>query len=338
LALALEACKSYARATPPKVRFTVADTAVAFEAHPGDGRGRPAVEASASPEVVPPVFACVPPVPLLPPTPFTAPPVPTASPAPPDACDVEVVPDVPPFAGVPPLSVAPPSESDVEPPLPVVLLGVPAELEQPARNETASAAFVNSLLVKPIIGFGLTWNAPFGKQAAPWFHPPRTSGMVRGTVSEGQKPAPERVKMGVLTSLIGFRLRRAQLVVYEDFLSDAPRGLTPGYAAILILVDANPEMTQTELGLAIQVDKSTFAITLNRLETRGLLRRVRSNVDRRQKMLRLTNKGAGTLRAVLSHVKRHEARVFANLSAAERESLTALLKKIGVPGRVGTLA
>lgn len=141
--------------------------------------------------------------------------------------------------------------------------------------------------------------------------------------------------MGVLGSLIGFRLRMAQLAVYEDFLSDSPAGLTPGHAAIVILVAANPEMTQQELCEAIRVDKSTFAITLNRLEKRGLLRRVRSRMDRRQNMLRLTKKGASTLRAILTHVQRHEKRVFANLSDTERGQLMTLLKKVGAPQRTG---
>jgi len=138
----------------------------------------------------------------------------------------------------------------------------------------------------------------------------------------------EPVNLGILASLIGFKLRMAQLAVYEDFLSDAPRGLTPGPAGILVLVDANPEMTQQRLCEVLHVDKSTFALMLNRLEARGLVRRIRSNVDRRQKTLRLTTKGAATLRAIVAHVKRHEQRVFANLSVAERQSLAALLKKI----------
>lgn len=141
------------------------------------------------------------------------------------------------------------------------------------------------------------------------------------------------MNLGALASLIGFRLRMAQVAVYEDFLSDAPRGLTPGPAAILILVDANSDMTQQRLCEVVHLDKSTFAIMLNRLEARGLLRRIRSNVDRRQKTLRLTTKGAATLRAILAHVKRHEQRVFANLSAAERQSLVALLKKIPKLGK-----
>jgi DNA-binding MarR family transcriptional regulator len=126
----------------------------------------------------------------------------------------------------------------------------------------------------------------------------------------------------------------AQLTVYEDFLSDSPGPrMTPGNAGVIILIDANPEMTQQQLCEAIRVDKSTFAITLNRLAERGLVRRVRSRKDRRQNLLRLTKKGATMLEAIVKHVERHERRVFARLTRPEQKRLVALLKKIGDPRR-----
>jgi DNA-binding MarR family transcriptional regulator len=152
------------------------------------------------------------------------------------------------------------------------------------------------------------------------------------TVPE-RTPAPAQVNLGILASLIGFRLRMAQLAVYEDFLSDSPGPrLTPGLSAIIILVDSNPEMTQQQLCEAIRVDKSTFAITLNRLAERGLIRRVRSRKDRRQNMLRLTKKGKTMLQAIRTHVDRHEQRVFASLSATERKQLVRILSKVGKLG------
>jgi DNA-binding MarR family transcriptional regulator len=141
-----------------------------------------------------------------------------------------------------------------------------------------------------------------------------------------------RLNLGPLARLLGFRLRRAQLVVYEDFRRDAPAAqLAPGQVGMLVIIDENPELTQQELCEGIGVDKSTFAISLDRLADRGLLRRVRSEDDRRRNSLRLTAKGKETLRAMLAHVERHERRVFARLSAVERHQLMEMLKKIGEP-------
>ncbi len=140
------------------------------------------------------------------------------------------------------------------------------------------------------------------------------------------------LNLGPLARLLGFRLRRAQLVVYEDFRRHAPPAqLAPGQLGILVIIDENPEMTQQQLCEGIGVDKSTFAISLDRLADRGLLRRMRSEDDRRRNSLRLTAKGKATLRAMLLHAERHERRVFARLSAVERQQLMEMLKKIGEP-------
>lgn len=135
-----------------------------------------------------------------------------------------------------------------------------------------------------------------------------------------------------LPSLLGFRLRRAQLVVYEDFQRDSPAPkLAPGQYGILVVIDTNPDMTQQQLCEGMGIDKSTFAISLDRLADRGLIRRVRSEEDRRRNSLRLTSRGAATLKAMAAHIERHERRVFAILTPTEREQLLLILNKLGEP-------
>jgi DNA-binding MarR family transcriptional regulator len=153
--------------------------------------------------------------------------------------------------------------------------------------------------------------------------------------SHTQEPATlegrSGLNLGPLARVIGYRLRRAQLAVYEDYQRDAPAPVAPSQLGILVIIEENPEMTQQQLCEGIGVDKSTFAIRLDRLADRGLLRRVRSEDDRRRNSLRLTAKGKATVRTMLVHVERHERRIFARLSALEREQLMELLKKIGEP-------
>lgn len=135
---------------------------------------------------------------------------------------------------------------------------------------------------------------------------------------------------GPLTDLVGYRLRKAQIAAYQGFMTgqDAP-GLTPGQVGVLILIDRNPALTQQTLSYGIGVDKSTLVATLDRLTERGLIRRVRSAVDRRQNELRLTPKGKKTLHDALGYIDRHEMNLTSRLSADERETLIALLHKIG---------
>jgi DNA-binding MarR family transcriptional regulator len=145
-----------------------------------------------------------------------------------------------------------------------------------------------------------------------------------------QRSGAQDLDHGVLSSLIGFRLRKAQLAIYADFMRGAPvRRLTPGQLAILIFVDRNPDMTQQQLCDRMLVEKSTLVVRLHRLAERGLIKRVRSTADRRQNLLELTHKGAATLERMLAFVAEHERKVTARLSEKERKQLLQLLVKIG---------
>lgn len=135
--------------------------------------------------------------------------------------------------------------------------------------------------------------------------------------------------VGPLNDFVGYRLRKAQLAVYDDFVKGQPGApLTPGLFGVLVLIDRNPDVTQQQLCEGIGVDKSTLVVTLHRLTDRGLIKRVRSTEDRRQNGLRLTAKGVARLRAMIQYVRGHERRITAGLSAAESKQLAELLARV----------
>jgi DNA-binding MarR family transcriptional regulator len=132
-----------------------------------------------------------------------------------------------------------------------------------------------------------------------------------------------------MNDFVGYRLRRAQLAVYDDFVDGQQSSpLTPGLVGVLVLIDRNPDITQQQLCEGIGIDKSTLVVTLHRLTDRGLIKRVRSTEDRRQNGLRLTAKGVTKLRTTLAYVRRHERKITALLSAAESKQLVELLARI----------
>lgn len=140
-------------------------------------------------------------------------------------------------------------------------------------------------------------------------------------------------EFGPLLAFVGFRLRTAQLVMYDDFLREAPvAGLTPGQFAIMLLVEHNPGLTQQSLSDGIHIEKSTLVVRLHRLEERGLLRRIRSDNDRRSNVLEVTPEGKKCLRTMLSFVRQHEERVLSELTSSERQALLKLLGKVMLAG------
>jgi DNA-binding MarR family transcriptional regulator len=151
-------------------------------------------------------------------------------------------------------------------------------------------------------------------------------------IAKRRKPGrggPMTFSYGLLPGLIGYHVRRAQVAVFQDFVrSLAELQLTPGQFGVLVLIDANPGLNQTQLGRALGIDRSTVVAVIDRLEGRGLVRRAPSPDDRRSYALRLSAAGKRQLAAALPRVREHEARLARDLSAAEQAQLIALLDRI----------
>jgi DNA-binding MarR family transcriptional regulator len=131
---------------------------------------------------------------------------------------------------------------------------------------------------------------------------------------------------GMLPGLLGYRLRLAQQTVFRDFAKSVAE-LSPGRVGILLLIDANPGVTQSALALAVGLDRSTMVGLVDTLEERRLIERRRGE-DRRTNGLWLTRPGRGLLARLKKRIELHERRVAGRLSAAERAQLIALLEKL----------
>jgi DNA-binding MarR family transcriptional regulator len=131
---------------------------------------------------------------------------------------------------------------------------------------------------------------------------------------------------GMLSGLLGYRLRLAQQIVFRDF-SRTVAELSPGRVGILLLIDANPGVTQSDLAHAVGLDRSTMVGLVDTLEDRHLIERRRGE-DRRTNGLWLTRAGRSLLGRLKKRIDLHERRVAARLNAAERAQLIALLEKL----------
>jgi len=134
------------------------------------------------------------------------------------------------------------------------------------------------------------------------------------------------LKPGMLPSLLGYRLRLAQQTVFRDFSASVPE-ISPGRVGILLLVDANPGVTQSRLAQAVSLERSTMVGVLHALEGRALIER-RRGADRRTNGLWLTPEGRALVARLKRRIQVHERRVAARLSPAEREQLIGLLEKV----------
>ena len=136
--------------------------------------------------------------------------------------------------------------------------------------------------------------------------------------------------LGPLPDLIGYHLRRAQSAVFQDFAASMDgAGITPGQFGVLALIDCNAGLSQTRLAEILGIDRSTLVAVIDKLERQGLVERATRPNDRRSHALRLSQTGKTRYQAWAQQVRRHEHRIAKRLSPRERQTLIALLQRIG---------
>lgn len=134
-----------------------------------------------------------------------------------------------------------------------------------------------------------------------------------------------------LDDLLGYRIELAHLIAIEDARQAlAPFGLTPAKLTALLLVRANPGCDQTALGKALSVNRSSAMKLVNVLVDRGLIER-RPGRDLRTNALHLLPGGEERVAEMLDRLTESDRRLAVSLTAVERATLMALLKKLRKP-------
>jgi DNA-binding MarR family transcriptional regulator len=144
------------------------------------------------------------------------------------------------------------------------------------------------------------------------------------------RPVSEGLDLGDLPDLLGYNIRRAQVVLWRDFLQvvDAGAGIRPGVFSLLMLVARNPGAAQIELARALSIDKASIVAVIHRLEKAELVERRRSTVDRRRQGLFLTPLGTRRVAQMRTRMLRHERRFLDRMSKTEARTLIRLLKRL----------
>ena len=140
------------------------------------------------------------------------------------------------------------------------------------------------------------------------------------------------LECGMLTSLLGYHLRRAQISVFQHFKQTmGEMDITPGQFGVLTVIDKNPGLSQTQLGNALGIDRSTVVAVIDRLESRGLVARAAAPGDRRSHALKLSEPGSRLLRRLEELVRGHERHIARHLSAEDQALLIKLLDRVTRP-------
>ncbi|HEY6644152.1 MarR family winged helix-turn-helix transcriptional regulator [Povalibacter sp.] len=145
----------------------------------------------------------------------------------------------------------------------------------------------------------------------------------------GSKARRRPAALGPLSHYIGYALRRAQLVVFDDFFHTfVDIDLRPAQFGLLVVISQNPGLKQADASAALGIQTPNFVALVDALERRGLVQRLPTQNDRRSHALHLTRSGEALLKRVLIRQAEHEERMTARIGKAGREQLLALLDKL----------
>jgi len=142
-------------------------------------------------------------------------------------------------------------------------------------------------------------------------------------------PRLEGLDYDVLDDLIGYTLRRAQVAMFLAF-HDATRGMeiTPPRFTALVVVGANPGISQTTLGNVLGIARSGAMTLTDWFEERGLVERRRRPNDGRAWGLHLTRRGDRFVARMKRQVLQRDFKRAAVLNPSERGELLRLLNKL----------
>jgi DNA-binding MarR family transcriptional regulator len=137
------------------------------------------------------------------------------------------------------------------------------------------------------------------------------------------------IDFGGLPDLLGYQLRMTQIAIFRNFAETLGEfDITPGLFGVLVIIEGNPGMKQSELATAAHLDRSTVVSVIDNLERRELVERRAAVNDRRSNALRLAPGGVALLKKLKRLVSEHERRLTQNLTGSEKIALSRLLKKI----------
>lgn len=125
---------------------------------------------------------------------------------------------------------------------------------------------------------------------------------------------------------IGYLIRRAQQLHVAIWARVVSSETTSVQYSILAVLDRRGSASQKQLGQEVDLDRSTIADLVLRMERRGLIERSRDPRDARRNTVKLTAAGAAEHRRLEPLVAQVQAELTANLTFEDRAAVDRILR------------
>lgn len=122
------------------------------------------------------------------------------------------------------------------------------------------------------------------------------------------------------------KLGEVVLAMAEQAL--APLGVRARQFNVMRIVASNPTLSQQDLSKRLGLDPTIMVALIDGLERKGLLRRQRSQQDRRRHELRLTKDGEAVLKRASRAIDAAEKTLLAPVDLSEKRTLSKLAVRL----------
>jgi DNA-binding MarR family transcriptional regulator len=154
-----------------------------------------------------------------------------------------------------------------------------------------------------------------------------------GMASKG----PKKTDGGFDLSQAPSHLLRRCVQYANDLFSHEPGAsdLTKQQFTVLLAVERNEGMSQTDLVTITGIDRSTLAEMIRRMIEKGLLDRERTESDQRANSVRIAAGGRKALRGARSANERVERNLLSALSSSDRARFVRMLETVVADAETG---
>jgi len=130
-----------------------------------------------------------------------------------------------------------------------------------------------------------------------------------------------------LESLLGYQLRRASSVLMASLAERlAELGLRTTEASVLVVLEAEPLLTQADIGRRLAIKRANMAPLIAGLSARGLVQRTQGEGPARP--LKLSKSGIALAAEARRQMEDHDAEYFGPFTVEDRSRLSAILTEI----------
>jgi DNA-binding MarR family transcriptional regulator len=150
---------------------------------------------------------------------------------------------------------------------------------------------------------------------------------LRSVVPTRRSPRPA-IALDALNGHLGYFIRRVQVWIFQDFIRALAKiDISPAQFSVLVVISANPGLSQAELAATLGIERARLARLLHRLQERGLMQRLESSDDGRRHALQLTSQGRTLLTRAKTLAARHEKRLIEKLGTERHSVLLQALRE-----------